>query len=64
MQVEKLRVTVQDVTQLELLHAQGQHQVPELFEVVCDITGEAIPEKPTLKWNEEGMTKLHSPGAF
>eukprot|EP00971_Amphidinium_carterae_P057033 1127634-Amphidinium_carterae.3 len=31
----------------------------ELFQVMCDITGEAIPEEPALKWNEEEMTKLH-----
>eukprot|EP00971_Amphidinium_carterae_P202827 4024975-Amphidinium_carterae.5 len=53
MQVEELRVTVQDVTQLELLDEQGEHEVSELFEVMCDITHRSHSRELALRWNDE-----------
>eukprot|EP00971_Amphidinium_carterae_P161726 3205827-Amphidinium_carterae.2 len=50
--------------QLELLDEQGENEISKLFQVMCDITGETIPEASVLKWNEEEITKFHELGTF
>eukprot|EP00971_Amphidinium_carterae_P295333 5865131-Amphidinium_carterae.3 len=35
---------VEEVSQLEVLDEHGENEISELFRVMCDITGDAIPE--------------------
>eukprot|EP00971_Amphidinium_carterae_P329132 6461423-Amphidinium_carterae.1 len=65
MQVGEMNCHVlQDVAQLALLDQQGENEVAELFDVLCDIIGEAISDEVAHKWNAKEMTKLHSLGMF